>query len=69
MSFFEKRISFACDRCKQKFRAKESKCEKVIYTYQYRDYFGYYRLGPYDVYRADCPICGQKVEVRKERGL
>ena len=56
MSFFEKRISFACDRCKQKFRAKESKCEKVIYTYQYRDYFGYYRLGPYDVYRADCPI-------------
>ena len=69
MSFFEKRISFACDRCGHEFRVRESKCEKVIYTYQYRDYFGGYHLGPYDVYRAFCPVCGQRVDVRKGRGL
>lgn len=66
MGFFEKRISFACDRCGRKFRVRESKCKKVIYTYQYRSYFGRYNLCPYDVYRAVCPICGRKVEVKKE---
>ena len=66
MNFFEKRIQFICDRCGHRFRVRESKCEKVIYTYQYRSYFGGYSLGPYDVYRAVCPICGQKVEVKKE---
>ena len=59
-------VVFLCDRCGHKFRVRESKCEKVIYTYQYRDYFGEYNLGSYDVYRAICPICGQKVEVKKE---